>query len=55
MKVLLCKGVMCVTLERGEELGIVLYLCYFNGKWLKDLNVFCVSLFIRMMEGSILL
>jgi hypothetical protein len=26
---------ICVTLERGEEYGIVLYLYYFNGKWLK--------------------
>jgi hypothetical protein len=45
MKVLSWGGVVCVTLDRGEKLGIVLYLCYFNEKWLKDLNVFCVNLF----------
>jgi hypothetical protein len=39
------RGVVCVTLKKGKELGIVLYLCYFNGKWVKDLNVFCMSLF----------
>jgi hypothetical protein len=45
MKVLSWGGVVCVTLDRREKLGIVLYLCYFNEKWLKDLNVFCVNLF----------
>jgi hypothetical protein len=45
MKILSWRGVVCVILEKGEELGIVLYLCYFNVKRLKDLNVFCVSLF----------
>jgi hypothetical protein len=54
MKVFSCRGVLCVTLERGNEFGIVLYLCYFSGKWLKDLNVFYVSLSIRTMESNIL-
>jgi hypothetical protein len=34
MKVLFWKGVICVTLKRGEEDGIILYLCHFNGKGL---------------------
>jgi hypothetical protein len=45
MKALSWGSVTCVTPERGKELGIVLYLCYFNEKWSKDFNVFCVSLF----------
>jgi len=24
-----------VTLKRGKDYGIILYLCYFNGKWLR--------------------
>jgi hypothetical protein len=29
------RGVVCVTLKKGEEHGIVLYLRHFNGKRLK--------------------
>ncbi len=39
------KSVVCVTLKKGKEFGIILYLCHFNGKWVKDLNVFCMNLF----------
>jgi hypothetical protein len=39
------KEVCGVTLNRREWFGNVFVLvCYFNGKWLKNLHVFCVSL-----------
>jgi hypothetical protein len=36
LKALFWKCGVHVTLKRGEKYGVVLYLCYFNGKWLKQ-------------------
>jgi hypothetical protein len=44
MKAFFWNCVVCVTLERGKEQGIVLHLYYFNEKWSKDSKMFCVNL-----------
>ncbi len=39
------KSVWCNTREEGVNGNIFVIVCYLNGKWLKNLNVFHVSLF----------
>ncbi len=42
MRVFSWKCVVCVTLERGEEHGIVLHMCVFQWKMVEIFqNVFC--------------
>jgi len=39
------KSVWCNTREEGVVGNIFVLVCYLNGKWLKNLHVFCVNLF----------
>ncbi len=38
------KKCVCDIGEKGGEYGSRMYSYHYNGKWLKDLNVFCVNL-----------
>jgi len=39
------KSAWCNIREEGVVGNIFVLVCYLNGKWLKNLHVFCVSLF----------
>jgi hypothetical protein len=47
---------MCNTRDGKIAQNCIKYLCYSVEKWLKDLNVFCVSLlYYNMKEGNMIL
>jgi len=43
------RSVWCNTKKEGVVRNVFVFVCYFNGKWLKNLHVFCVRLFYSDM------